>query len=243
MKSIFPKVTKNIVFHNKSLVVTILFVVSILFYSLSDIAIFYPTYVYRYKMTIHLEANGRPLSGNGVFEVSSRPGPKFIRDINYGGEAPRVKGEAILIALSPRRAFVLTLRPNEGHGPGGTAMEAFTSSTPGTDAGRIELLKKLEGLNASAHLPPSSLWQAVILDDRDDPATMQSLRIYPSGETNEPGIQVTGVEIEMTKADITVGIEDKLHWLSSFHPGSSIGVAGKLHGLAMSLDDFKLGLK
>src|SRR3954447_18152043 len=66
---------------------------------------FYPTYSYRYRLTINIETDGRLHSGSGVVEVTWYA--HFLPELV--SFSPELRGEAALVDLGPRGVVVATL--------------------------------------------------------------------------------------------------------------------------------------
>jgi hypothetical protein len=59
----------------------------------------YPTYTYRYRLTVDVLVDGEIKTGTGVIEVSATPGPAWLRGMNYAAEIPQARGEEVGVKL------------------------------------------------------------------------------------------------------------------------------------------------
>src|SRR5262245_61484699 len=74
----------------------------------------YPNYVYRYRLTLNIEVDGKIHSGSSVIEVKWRSGPVIGDGGPFGGS---VKGQAVAVDLGDRGVVVATLINDESYGP------------------------------------------------------------------------------------------------------------------------------
>jgi hypothetical protein len=70
----------------------------------------YTTYSYRYRLTVDVLVDGEIKTGTGVIEVSATPGPAWLTGMNYAAEAPRARGEAVVVDLG-RHGLLFVPRP------------------------------------------------------------------------------------------------------------------------------------
>ncbi len=73
---------------------------------------FYPTYGYRYRLIINVEADGKLHSASSIVEV--RWSAFFLPDYHFN---PELGGQAALVDLGERGAVVATLINGEDYGP------------------------------------------------------------------------------------------------------------------------------
>lgn len=66
----------------------------------------YPTYIYRYRLTIALEVDGKVHTGSSVIEVIWKGGPEFG---DVGPYHPNVRGQGVWIDLGSRGIAIATM--------------------------------------------------------------------------------------------------------------------------------------
>jgi hypothetical protein len=169
----------------------------------------YPTYSYRYRMTVEVMVDGAVRSGASVIEVKINKQPKF-------GQAPpqvsRVRGEAIFIDLGNGRNVVALLaagaKAENVDYPYNVVPEVFGLTFDDRD------LRKLADLNGSRDLPTNFLPTFVTFSDLNDLKIARIVSPYDFEKEFGPDVQFKRVWIEVTEDPVTRGIETKLSWLS-----------------------------
>ena len=167
----------------------------------------FPTYSYRYRMTVEVAVDGVVHSGSSVIEVRLMQQPQFI--VPVPPVLASVRGEAVFVDLGKGRNVIALLVS----GPNGSNVEYpkyivsehFNLST----VEYWDLIKYSE-LRGSWDLPKDRLPTFVTFADLNDP---KSARVVAPGEFEQvfgPGVQFKRVWIEMTNASVTRGIEKKI---------------------------------
>lgn len=175
-------------------------------------AIAYPTYTHRYRLTIEMDTTEGVRSGSSVIEVSKRQIPKSLDPLFYASGSPRSKGEAIFIDLGQGRNLVALLRfgpdAQAQHSMSRLAFEVFQRRSAVPDD-----LREMSRLSGRGDLPGNLIPTLVTFKDPTDPKTV---RVVSPGEFTSvfgPGVRLKNAWIEMTRAEVTTGIDQKLPWL------------------------------
>ncbi|KRR02605.1 hypothetical protein [Bradyrhizobium valentinum] len=178
----------------------------------------YPTYSYRYRMTVNVEVDGQLRSGSSVIEVSVSKQPVFLPGVNPLEYAER--GEAAFVDLGNGRNIVALLASGpfaEGHAyPAFLVPKHFKMNL--FDDHQLASLSELRG---KWELEPDNLPTLVTFASSTDPATVKLISVDQIEQTFGPGVRWRGVTIEMTTDAITAAIEARLPWVAKFTAGLS----------------------
>src|SRR5947209_1600668 len=74
----------------------------------------YPTYSYRYRLTLAIEVDGKVHTGSSVIEIIWSGGPT-IGDV--GPYHPSIRGQAALVDIAPHGVLIAALINGESYGP------------------------------------------------------------------------------------------------------------------------------
>jgi hypothetical protein len=172
----------------------------------------YPTYTYRYRMTVEVVVDNAVRSGSSVIEVQVHTQPNLLANPTI---YPKVHGEAVFVDLGGGRNVVALLAA----GPAGSNVDypfrlvtqVFGVSYSDND------LPKLATLRGQAKLSESQLPTLVTFTDLNDPKTARIVAPREFEKTFGPGARLLGVTIEMTSdATVATGIERKLPWIGNY---------------------------
>jgi hypothetical protein len=209
--------------------------------------IFYPTYTYRYRLTLEVETpDGSVRSASSVVQVSQWRTPSFI--IPPDNVEVTVVGEATPVDLGEGRFLVALLRwevgPNYYREPVGLA-EIMGIRLTGWRGGTNEGLRELARLRSVRELQPRQLPMLVTFDDPARPETVR--RVHPENfpASFGPGFTLRRATIELTADAVTWGAID--HALPALRlrrggsiDGRQITTTNEL-GNNLSYNDFRLG--
>jgi hypothetical protein len=195
-------------------IVAALIVVGILaFYKLA-----YPTYTYRYRMTVNVEVDGQVRSGSSVIEVSVIRQPEFLPGVRSVDQIER--GEAVFVDLGAKRNIVALLASGVYAEKSGYAI-ALVPTHFKLNLGDSRQLASLSVLRGRWELEGNNLPTLVTFSDPTDPATLQLVRPDQLEQTFGPGVHWRGVFVEMTTDAVTRSIESKLPWVTKMTSGLS----------------------
>jgi hypothetical protein len=163
----------------------------------------YPTYTYRYRMTVEVNSGGEVRSGSSVIEVNARRQPQFLPEV--GPFERWTLGQAVFIEL-----------------PGGKNIVALLVSGPaGEDADySVEIIHRLfnvgvEGLpslRGHRELTTDQMPTLVTVINPNDGASAQVVR--PDALDGVLGVHLRSISIEMTADPVTaIDIDSRLPFL------------------------------
>jgi hypothetical protein len=181
----------------------------------------YPTYIYRYRLSVEVETPDGLRSGSSVIEVRYEMFP----EINGRDHISRVFGEAVFIDLGHGKNLIglLAAGPSgeDVDYPGRIVFLAF--NLDGNDPDTPRRLLQLRGKRDLDiyHSSPNDVMKRLLptfvtLTDLTNPSTA---RLAPFGLFNEifgRGFKLRSVAIEMTTDPITEGIENKIPWIGNY---------------------------
>ncbi len=180
----------------------------------------YPTYTYRYRMTVNVEVDGQLRSGSSVIEVNVSKQVRFLPDVNPLGYAER--GEAIFVDLGKGRNIVALLA--SGAFAEGIDHHAFIV----TKHFKMNLfddrqLASLPGLRGRWELARDDLPTLVTFANPSDPTTLRLIAPDQLEQTFGEGVHWRGIVVEMTTDAVTTAIQAKLPWVTKLTSGLSGG--------------------
>jgi hypothetical protein len=193
----------------------------------------YPTYTYRYRLTIAFEIDGVVHTGSSVIEVAHKGGPEFG---GAGSYAPKLYGQAVYIDLGRRGAIVaaLTLGTFEGDVVKGPRnMVWIGASAFGNQSTKPELpeLPRLRGRRAlAADNLPDFIW----FSNPADPATARRFLLHDIPALFGPNARLADAFVEITGEPVVLDIDKKLPW---FEP---LAREQKARGVITRYGEFKL---
>lgn len=190
----------------------------------------YPTYSYRYRMTVEVDVRGETKSGASVIEVRLSKQPKFLPEVP--AVATTVLGDAVFVDLGEGRNVIAVL----ASGPNGSYVDYPQHVVPGhfklsyADRdlvqfpqlqGRWDLASQLPTLVTFTDLNDPKTAQVIydthIVETRDERSVIRReprVAVDRFAEAFGPGVRLRRIWIEMTSEPITRGIEQKLPWLN-----------------------------
>jgi len=186
----------------------------------------YPTYAYRYRMTVSVEVDGRVRSGASVIEGRVSTQPQFLPDVNR--LQFRERGDAVFIDLGNNRNLVALLASGTfAERPGFDRLAPAHFKLRFRNSSELAALPKLRG---SWALEPSDWPTLVTFSNPTDPATARMVKPEQFEEVFGPGVVWRGVTMEMTRDAISWGIDAHFPWvpqLKSRQRGSTYQTPGK----------------
>ena len=179
----------------------------------------YPTYTYRYRITVNVEAGGKIYSGSSVIEV------RLVKQPQITMEVPRVatelSGEAVFVDLGRGRNVIALLasgyKAQNVDYPKYIVSEHFKLSYDDSD------LPKFPRLQGRWELASGELPAFVTFSDLNDPKTARAVGVTEFESVFGPDVHFKGVWIEMTSDPVTRGIEKNLKWWTN--PGRPANTA------------------
>ena len=198
----------------------------------------FPSFSHRFRLSVLVNDNGVVRDMSGVFEVTTHMAPAFLRDINYGSEAPHLRGDALVLNLGARGVLIMTLRGIGKYRPELMAFLTF-GHVPSFDGDRRRELSVMSSLHGTADVPPEHLWTFIALRDKNDPTSMKAVDIKDLSATFGQNVSFSDAKIEMTNDPVTDDIGRELPWLAQVRPGSTIGPKGEGINLGFQTYEFR----
>lgn len=170
----------------------------------------YPTYSYRYRLTLAIEIDGKVHAGSSVIEIVWGGGPE-IGDV--GHYHPSIRGQAPLVDLGPHGAVIATLINSDyGRAADGTYSVIWIAARAfGNDSTNQEL-PKLPHLTGLRHLSPDNMPQLVWFSNISDPSTARKITPADIPELFGPNARLSNATVEITSDPIVIDINKKLPW-------------------------------
>lgn len=188
-------------------------VLLVLFATAATYKFFYPTYSYRYRLTVNIEADGVIHSGSGVIEVVWYA--HFLPSLV--SFSPELGGQAALVDLDNRGVVVATLFNGEDYGPAkdGALGAIWLAALAFGNNSTLEELPALEKLRGKRDLAPDELPRFLWFSNPRDPMTARKILVQDFPTLLGPSARFTGASVEITNDPLVINIRDKLPWLKS----------------------------
>lgn len=165
----------------------------------------YPTYTYRYRMTVEVEDDGKVHIGSSVIEVRINMQPQFGSAPPY---VPHTSGEAVFVDLGDGRNVIALLAA----GSRAENVNYSDSIVPGLFDLPFKDWAKLSDLRGTREVPGSRTPTFVTFTDLNDPNSARVVEPADFPKIFGAGVKPPIVTIEMTNDPVTEGIEKKLPW-------------------------------
>jgi hypothetical protein len=170
----------------------------------------YPTYTYRYRMTVEVNVDGVVHSGSSVVEIKLQTQPNLLSNPPI---VPHVHGQAVFIDLGGGRNVFAML----ASGPDGTNLDYPYQIIPRVfkDTFEFPYFAKLHGRR---EIPDQFMPTLVTFGDLNDAATARVVNSNEFGTVFGPDVRLNGAWIEVTEEPVTSGIENRLPWWNGPFP-------------------------
>lgn len=171
----------------------------------------YPTYSYRYRLTIAIEVDGKVHTGSSVIEVAWNGGPEFG---DVGSYHPSIRGQATLIDIGPRGVVVAALVNGESYGAasdGALSALWIAARAFGNDSTNNQL-RKLPHLAGRRDLAADNMPRLIWFSDIADPNTARKLMADDLPALLGSGARLAAAYVEITRDPIVVDIDKRLPW-------------------------------
>jgi hypothetical protein len=181
--------------------IALLVVGSVVWYKIA-----YPTYTYRLRLTVEIQANGDAKTGSSVIEVEGQRQP------DIGGAPPisyRYRGDAVFIDLGDGQSVVATL----GFGANGNGDFLYSLAPTLFHMATEEIASKPMAV-MRADLPQKLIPTLITFADLSDPKTARVLQPYEFEQVFGSNVHFKSAWVEVTADPVTRGIEKKLPWLA-----------------------------
>jgi hypothetical protein len=182
----------------------------------------FPTYSYRYRLTIDVDVGGETHSGSSVIEVKWQLWPEFAKHLFGGGiGSSRFYGQAVFVDLGPYGGLLAALQPVQireeipSVGADFLAIRAFNPGPlPHTGYPLTrDLLRRMSHLKERADLTENNLPQLIWLPKIQNPDLARPILAKDFPSTIAAQVRLRSARIETTNDALTTGLERKLPWL------------------------------
>lgn len=214
---------------SKKISLTVIFFAVLVATTYVAYAAIFPSYTWRYKITVNVETPEGLKTGWAVREVTNHDNTIFgVALPDVGARISSVKGEAVVVDLG-KRGVIFGLIENGSYGELYSAFSVKGASQTADD------LKKLK-TGLSAALQESDWPQFVIFTDIKDPKSVilvhgrrfdiKAQDMLPVDDTEKifgDGVKISNIKIYIVDQPVTWGIEERLIWLPIVKKGSLDG--------------------
>ncbi len=163
----------------------------------------YPTYVYRYRMTVEVQVGGKIHSGSSVIEVRINRQPQI-------GDAPpyvaRIRGEAVFVDLGEGRSVIALLAA----GPRAEKVDYSINIVPTLFNVPFENWAELGNMRDTRRVPESLMPTFVTFANLNDPKSARVVSPADFPAVFGSNIRLKSVTITMTSNAVTRTIEKKM---------------------------------
>jgi hypothetical protein len=200
-------------------------------------AVSFPTYEYRYRLTIRIEVDNEVHSGSSVIDIAWIGQPDLV---NAGPFRPRLRGQATFVDLKSHGAIIAALNNGESYG---TASDVAINALwlAGNAFGNKSTNAELPGLphlRGHRELAADNMPRLIWLRNPSDPKSARKIHATDIPTIFGPTARLVSATVEITQDPIVIDIDGKLSWLrllADKGPGSSIQVE---YGFALGRGTF-----
>jgi hypothetical protein len=175
---------------------------------------FYPTYSYRYRLTINIETDGKLHSGSSVVEVIwyAHFMPELV------SFSPELRGQAALVDLGSRGVVVATLVAKDwgwhNTDAGWGALWLVPRAFGVKDA--IDGLSAVARLRGKRELGLNNLPRLLWFSNPQDPHTAKTILVDDIASVLGQSARFAGASVEMTRDPLVIDIRQKLPWVDLY---------------------------
>ncbi|WP_427964340.1 hypothetical protein [Altererythrobacter sp.] len=181
----------------------------------------YPTYTYRFRMTVEVNTPEGLATGSSVYEVQAERTTTFMtgNDRHWGS-----RGEAVAVDLPGGRTLFALLKTSAHFGDmAGLSMNSLHPGFPGTGYDVVGVAKELsKGMHKGpAEVAPADYPMLVTFGDLGDPTSVALVDPDDLAASFDEGVSLKRITVQITRDPVTTGIEQRLGWLPA-HIGSLV---------------------
>jgi hypothetical protein len=202
----------------------------------------YPTFSYRYRITIEVETSEGTKTGSSVLETTTIQYPAWIT-LGANSDHTTVRGEAIFVDLGGGRNLIALLALGPHAEDGRTTLfapRAFFDVREGSprDVTWSKDLSTMTGRRPYAGDKPPTL---VTFADLNDPATVREIPFDNPQSVFGPDVRSVRAWIDLTNDPVTTSLEARLPWIGRFESARIARriVNGERPGTATPLEMFR----
>jgi|SRR4051794_36622414 hypothetical protein len=179
-------------------------------------AIAYPTYSYRFRITLEVETADGLKSGSSVLEVTTRQYPTWVT-LGANDHQTSVRGEAVFVDLGSGRNLValLALGPTAKDGTAKLFAPRSFFKIRDDSSRDIQWTKELSTMTGRRPYAGDRQPTLATFADVNNPA---SVREVPFGNPQSalPEVRSVRAWIDLTRDSVTESLSSKLPWIDKF---------------------------
>jgi hypothetical protein len=179
----------------------------------------YPTYSYRFRLTLEAEKNGDLKTGSSVYQVTTVQYPRWVT-LGANHSQTTLVGDAVVLDLDSEHQVVSLLKRAQYFTTAFDLVDVPPQAffgyvrTPTRDS-HVEWSRRLSQMTGRRQLEDRLIPMLVTFMIRNDPKSVR--RVFPDNfpAVFGPHVVFRGAFIELTSDPVTSGIEKELPWLPS----------------------------
>ena len=202
----------------------------------------YPTYSYRYRITVEVETADGVKRGSSVLQTKLVQFPYWFT-LGNNTYLVQVKGEAVFVDLGNGRNLVALLALGPGAEDGRASLFAPRSFFQIKNDVYPELTwtRELSTMTGRREYAGDKRPTLVTFGDLNDPATVREVPFNTPASVLGDDVRSVQAWIELTKDPVTSGLEKKLPWIGDFDSARTVRLIlnNDRAGTATPLDLFR----
>ena len=191
--------------------------IAVLGASYAAYTIAYPTYSYRWRITIEVETSSGTRTGSSVLETTTIQYPAWLT-LGANSSNTSVRGEAVFVDLGNGRNLValLALGPRAEDGSASSfAPRSFFTIQEGNPA-YVKWSKELSTMTGRRPYAGDKRPTLVTFANPNDPASVREVPFDDPQSVLGPDVRSVRAWIDLTRDPVTKGLEAKLPWIGKF---------------------------
>ncbi|MFT5704039.1 MAG: hypothetical protein ACI9TO_001421 [Rickettsiales bacterium] len=172
----------------------------------------YPSYTYRYKMTVEVETPQGIKSGSSVVEVLMSQDVGWVLLGSSARVRMRIKGEGAFVDIADGKTLFVLL---QGSPKASRPHSLMNDILPRRSDSGISYLDRLK--NAKGILPRDKYPRMVYFEDINDPLSVKRVDPEDMEEFFGEGVKLKQIMIETTKDKLEWKMVGKLKWLLEYY--------------------------
>jgi len=195
--------------------------------------IIYPTYRYRYRLTVAVEIDGQVHTGSSVIEVIWSGGPK-IGDM--GPYRPSIRGQAVYLDLKADGVVVAALGNGESYGDAsdGAVNALWLAARAFGNKSTIAELPQLPRLRGRRDLAPTNMPRLIWFTNPANPKTACKFALNDVPSLFGSSARLTVAYVEITDDPIVVDIDKRFSWFGLLNRPLADGVIQISYGFSLA---------
>lgn len=175
----------------------------------------YPTYTYRFRMTVEVDTPEGLKAGSSVYQVSAADGPRTLPEASIRWR--KVRGEAVAVDLPEGRTLFALLKTRNQSGDDNLAYLSMKTLDPAYRNDWTESARRIterQGIISPAEVVSADYPMLVTFTDIADPTSVALVDPADLAATFGERVSLRRVVVELTDDPATTGIEKRLNWLT-----------------------------